>query len=107
MAEIALADGATTEQVVQEPRSKNTWENATESLAIMKERGWKTALIVTSPYHTFRACAIFHKQQADVRCIAAPLRTEASHTLYERMMDLRSVVREYGAIVYFYLKHYI
>lgn len=107
MAAAAVQDGAAPAQVIQEPRSKNTWENATDSLAIMAENNWKTALVVTSPYHTWRACHIFRKQRADVHCIAAPLRTSASHTVHERLMDFRSVVREYGAIVYFFLKHYI
>lgn len=107
MAEIAFQEGATAEQVIQEPASKDTWENATNSLSIMKAHGWTTALVVTSPYHTWRACMIFQKQSADVRCIPAPLRTERSHTVYERLMDTRSVVREYGAIVYFFFKHYI
>ena len=105
MAEAAIADGALSTAVIQEPESRDTWENATNSLAIMKTNGWKTAIVVTSPYHTWRACHIFRKQQADVRCVAAPMRTEASHTPYERLMDFRSVVREYGAIVYFFLKH--
>jgi len=107
MAEIAYSKGANQPQVILEPTSKNTWENATNSLAIAKANGWKTALVVTSPYHTWRACMIFKKQMADVHCIAAPLRTERSHTAYERLMDTRSVLREYGAIVYFFLKHYI
>lgn len=107
MSEYARHIGATPQQLVEEPNSKNTWENATNSLSIMKERGWKTALVVTSPYHTWRSCMFFKKQQADVHCVAAPLRTERSHTAYERLMDTRSVVREYGAIVYFFLRHYI
>jgi len=107
MADIAYANGATTEQVILEPAAKDTWENAEKSLAIMKSQGWETALVVTSPYHTWRACAIFRKQKADVRCISAPLRTNKSHTPYERLMDMRSVIREYGAIVYFFLKRYI
>jgi uncharacterized SAM-binding protein YcdF (DUF218 family) len=107
MAEIAYSKGATEKQVIQEPTSKNTWENATNSLEIVRKNAWKTVLVVSSPYHTWRACMIFKKQQADVHCIAAPLRTERSHSIYERLMDTRSVVREYGAIVYFFLRHYI
>lgn len=107
MATQAEQDGVPATAVLQEPRSKNTWENASLSLALMKEQGWKTALVVTSPYHTWRACHIFRKQNANIHCIAAPLRTNASHTIYERLMDFRSVVREYGAIVYFYFRHYI
>ena len=105
MKAVAVTDGAPANIVIPEPQSKDTWENATDSLAIMKAGGWTSALVVTSPYHTWRACHIFRKQHANVHCIAAPLRTAASHTVYERLMDFRSVVREYGAIVYFFMKH--
>lgn len=107
MAQDALDTGAPTELVVQEDQSKNTWENAVNSMAIMGQNGWKTALVVTSPYHTYRSCAIFRKLGATVRCIAAPMRTAASNSVYEHIMDFRSVIREYGALVLFSFRSYI
>lgn len=94
-------------QLIAEQHSKNTWDNANESLAIMAEHDWHSALVVTSPYHTLRSCTIFRRLQADVRCIDAPLTLIPTNTVYERLTDFRSVVREYGAIIYFLLKHYL
>ncbi|MEK7537537.1 MAG: YdcF family protein [Patescibacteria group bacterium] len=100
MKPFAVSRGIAPAQIIAEDQSKNTWENAVNSLAVMQRNGWQSALVVTSSYHTLRACAIFRKLQADVRCIAAPLNTIPTDTVYERLTDFRSVVREYGALVY-------
>lgn len=96
----AMSLGLSGDQIVEEGRSINTWQNATNSIDIMKRNSWTSALVVTSPYHTLRACTMFRKQHASVRCIAASLNTIPTDTVYERLTDLRSVVREYGALVY-------
>ncbi len=96
--------GGSLDAMVAEAKSKDTFENAKYSLAIMQARGWRTALIVTSPYHTWRACRIFRKQGADVRCVVAPFSLLPQHSVYEHLTDTRSVVREYGAIVYNWMK---
>lgn len=103
----AMSLGLSGDQIVEENRSINTWENAVNSLDIMSRNEWQTALVVTSPYHTLRACAIFHKLKATTSCIGAPLNIISTDTVYERLTDFRSVAREYGAIVYFVLKHYL
>lgn len=100
MKPFAVSRGIAPAQVIEEDQSKNTWENAVNSLAVMQRNGWQSALVVTSSYHTLRACTIFRKLQADVRCIAAPLSIIPTDTVYERLTDFRSVVREYGAMVY-------
>ncbi len=103
----AISIGLPSEQIVVENRSINTWENAVNALDIMKRNNWESALVVTSPYHTLRACTIFHKLRAEVKCIAAPLSLIPTDSVYERLTDFRSVIREYGAIVYFVFKHYL
>lgn len=103
----ALGIGARADQLIEENQSTDTWENANNSLAIMRRNDWHSAVVVTSSYHTLRSCTIFHKLKATVRCVAAPLSMIPTNTVYERLMDFRSVVREYGAIVYFVLKHYL
>ncbi len=99
MAPYAVSRGVDAAQIIQEDQSKNTWENAVNSLAIMQRNGWQSALVVTSSYHTLRACTIFRKLRADVRCLATPLSTIPTNTVYERLTDFRSVAREYGALV--------
>lgn len=103
----ALTQGADTDVVLEETQSTSTRENAEFSLAFMEQSSWQNATVVTSSYHTYRACAVFRKLQGNVRCIAAPLTTIPTDSFSERWSDFRSVVREYGAIVYYKLKGYI
>lgn len=103
----AMQLGVPSDSIVKESSSKNTWENAVNALEIMRRNEWDDALVVTSSYHTLRACMIFRKLKATVRCVAAPLSTIPTDTIYERLTDFRSVAREYGAIVYFVFLHYL
>lgn len=107
MKEYALEQGELSRDVILEARSVDTRANAEFSLAIMAKRNWRTALVVTSPYHTWRACRIFRKLQADVRCIVAPFSLVHMDTVFERLVNLRSVVREYGAIIYGWYRGYL
>ena len=104
MVAYALRQGHSAATIIAEEHSRDTYENAKFSLMIMRDQGWKTVLVVTSPYHTWRACRIFHAQQADVHCVAAPFSLYPPRTFAERLMDTKSVVREYGAVVYNWLK---
>ena len=45
--------------IVEEPQSRNTRENATESAKIVAARGWKKLLLVTSAAHRPRAQGCF------------------------------------------------
>ncbi|WP_010631724.1 YdcF family protein [Sporolactobacillus vineae] len=55
MAGLAEASGVAAEHVHRETRSANTYENIANSVQMMKDNGWKSALIVTSPWHLRRA----------------------------------------------------
>lgn len=51
--------GIARERIVLEDRSFNTRENALFTMAIVKERGWKSLLVVTSAMHMKRAMGCF------------------------------------------------
>lgn len=104
MADFASALGLPNNVILEERISKNTFQNAIFSLDLMKENGWRTAIVVTSPYHTWRACQIFRKQKADVHCVAAPYSLFPANSFLDHLNDTISVVREYGAIVYNWVK---
>ena len=55
----ALSQGIPESSILLENRSLSTFENAKYSLKIMQDQGYKSAIIVTSPYHTRRASIIF------------------------------------------------
>lgn len=46
-------------QIVEEPKSRNTRENAAECAKIVADRGWKKLLLVTSAAHMPRALGCF------------------------------------------------
>lgn len=100
----AYAQGISPAVMIAETESKDTVGNAKYSLAIMNNHQWRTAIVVTSPYHTWRTCLIFRHQGGDVRCESAPYDLLPQHSVYERLTDTRSVVREYGAIVYNWIR---
>lgn len=104
LSEYAQKEGLAQDKILKESKSRNTYENAIFSQEIMKEKNWQSALVVTSDYHTKRACQIFRKLKMSVKCLAAPV---AQDNVYERYEYFRSIVREYGATVYYWLKGYI
>lgn len=102
--EYALEKGALENKIIKESKSKDTYENALFSQETMKQKSWQTALVVTSDYHTKRACKIFRKLKMDIKCIAAAVPQDKSYQKYDYF---RAILRDYGATVYYWLKGYI
>lgn len=108
LADEAIRLGADPEKIFLESRSRDTYENARLSLDIVREKEWEFIVIVTSEYHTWRACRVFRKQfSGEVRCVPASSRDATSDSLMERIGRFRGIVREYGAIVYYWAKGYL
>jgi uncharacterized SAM-binding protein YcdF (DUF218 family) len=59
MAELARSRGVSASAIVLEPQAQNTYQNAFNSVEIMKQRGWKSAIVVSSIAHLRRANYIF------------------------------------------------
>jgi uncharacterized SAM-binding protein YcdF (DUF218 family) len=55
MRRLAIKAGVPENAIVLEDQSRSTEENLANAHAIMRARGWRTALIVTAPYHLLRA----------------------------------------------------
>ncbi len=65
-ASLYLRLGVPADRVVLERESRNTRENAERSALVVRERGWKTLLLVTSAMHMPRAAAAFRKAGLEV-----------------------------------------
>ncbi len=59
MRTLALQAGVPDRTIVVEDRSRNTFENALHTGKIMRERRWRTALVVTDAFHMPRALMVF------------------------------------------------
>ncbi|MGB9858618.1 MAG: YdcF family protein, partial [Moorellaceae bacterium] len=51
--------GVPPQDIVLERRASSTYENAVYTLEILKQKGWRSAIVVTSPYHLRRTRFIF------------------------------------------------
>lgn len=54
MAVLMQSMGIPATQIIEEMRAKNTYQNILNSVNIMQQRGWKSAIAVTSPNHLKR-----------------------------------------------------
>ena len=79
---LVLAEmGVAREQVWLESDSLNTWQNATQSAAVLRAHGIGRILLVTEAFHIRRSVWCFEKQGLQV--IAAPCE-QAHRGLYGR-----------------------
>lgn len=69
--------GIDSDRVVLEDRSRNTYENAVYSSEIVRERGWKSVLVVTSAFHMPRASGCFRAVRLDVDTLPVDFRSYA------------------------------
>jgi uncharacterized SAM-binding protein YcdF (DUF218 family) len=58
LTEALESEGVPPDAIIQESRALNTIQNMTYSQAIMREHGWKSAILVTEPFHIKRATLI-------------------------------------------------
>lgn len=61
MARLAVSHGVPGERIIREPIAANTFENAVFSAAVMAERGWEHAVVVTDRFHLPRALYVFRR----------------------------------------------
>ncbi len=106
MAGYAIERGLASDDIILEEHSTSTRENAEESLKLMAAQELDSAIVVTSTYHSWRACKIFRKLALEIQCAASTIHA-ANEGLYDRLVNFRSVIREYGAIVLYAFRRYL
>jgi len=59
MKELALKQGLNSENILVEDKGKSTFQSVLESIRIIREHNWTNAIVVSDPYHLFRALLVF------------------------------------------------
>lgn len=72
MARAAQAQGVPPSAIFLEPHASDTIQNACFSARLMKQHGWSSAEVVSSPSHLPRAGLVFSKTPIQWRAHAAP-----------------------------------
>ncbi|MGF3072097.1 YdcF family protein [Facklamia sp. P13069] len=101
--------GLSEDQVIGELEATSTWTNATNSIAIMEEREWQTALVVTTDYHTRRTRLAFERasrgKDMHFYYVSAYLKNaQGEEVLYQ---DSRQALRIMASEVYKYIGYYL
>lgn len=106
MAQYAAAIGLPETAIIRERVSTSTRENAQQTMAILAAKKLTTAIVVTSTYHSWRACKVFRYLKASVQCVSTTVHPPGEG-LADRLNNLTSVIREYVAIGYYIIRQYI
>jgi uncharacterized SAM-binding protein YcdF (DUF218 family) len=95
----ALAAGLSAERILVDDRAQSTADNAVGSAALMKDRRLRSAILLTSPYHTRRAAVVFSRvfgrQGLAVRVLAVDDRHFRVERWWTREFERRLVIGEY------------
>lgn len=109
MRDLAVSLGVRPSAIVLEAEAGNTYEYVVRTHAILKERRWRRILLVSSPYHMQRAMRVWAKQAPDIEVVPTPVAASQfyTHGRGATLEQIRGVVREYLAIVYYKAKGWL
>jgi len=101
MRSVALQQGVPPAAIVLEQRSTDTHENVQFVDQILRDHGWRSVLLVSSPYHMRRALLVWQKVAPEVRVIPTPpLKSQFfDHSRGASLEQVRAIAHEYLALV--------
>jgi uncharacterized SAM-binding protein YcdF (DUF218 family) len=106
MKEQAISLGVPKKAILLEDKSRTTEEDAIFTKEIMDKYGYKSCILVTSPYHSRRATEIFRKVMGDkITVLSAPSDKSwfSFDEWWKRSRDMRYVFSEYSKFIYHWL----
>ena len=104
MAKLLEQLGVKENYILQDDQAQNTLQNAANVIAIGRKLGWKSVIVLTSDFHTSRACTFFRRAGAPpVICRAADRSTVSQSSPLRRWQSTKVVLREYVANYYYWL----
>ena len=103
--ELLLQHGVPPGAILHDRRPKTTLDEARLFADHARERGWRSALVVTDPYHTRRAIGMFRRMLRrrgpvlDVRSVSAGFGVTTNHDWWTSREGCAFVLSEYAALV--------
>ncbi|MBI3968920.1 MAG: YdcF family protein [Chloroflexi bacterium] len=101
---LALAYGVPESAIVLEKESASTYEYVTNVNRILRQRGWRSILLVTSPYHMRRAMWTWQKAAPEVAVTAAPIPYSQfyDHGIGASSEQIGGIAHEYLSLVVYW-----
>ena len=109
MRDLAVSRGVPASAVILETRASNTYENVVEVRRLLQEQGWRTILLVSSPYHMRRAVLTWRSVAPGVSVVAVPVEKSEfyAHDRGASLEQIDGIVREYVAIAVYWWRGWI
>ena len=109
MKSLAMANGVPASAITLETQAVNTRDNVVQSEQILHERGWRSILLVSSPYHMRRALLTWRRAAPDIEVTPTPVPQSQfyAHGRGASLEQIRGLVQEYAAIVYYWWNGWI
>ncbi|MFN3408575.1 MAG: YdcF family protein [Limisphaerales bacterium] len=93
--------------ILVEDRSTSTRENAAFSVPLLREHGCRSALVVTSWYHSRRGLACFRRAEPDIQFHSCPAGQGSLRLLWESPYERGRVALEWGKLGWYWVVHWI
>lgn len=105
MSRQAISLGVAEDHILVERKSHTTFENARNSWEMMQAQGFKSAIVVTSAYHTKRASIIFAQffPRPDLTICSVPYDLSTSDNWLKDRNIAMAVIIEYLKLAWHYL----
>lgn len=88
MARVARRAGVPADALVLEPRATSTLTSAGYVAALARERGWRSVIVVSEPYHLLRAGWMFRDQGLEVQVACAAWGLEPYWRVYQTLREV-------------------
>ncbi len=109
MSEIARTAGVPERALILEEDSRNTHENLQYVQRILDAHRWKTAIVVSSPYHMRRVALVSNRCCSGTTLLYAPADPDGLcqfRSILHRFRQARAVYREYAGLGWYWLRGY-
>ena len=109
----AIESGLSSDQIIIDPTSRNTHENAVNTAALVRERGYDKILLITSAFHMWRAEAAFNKQGLFPEVYPVDFRTSDTITVFSflpsvgALSGITGIIHELVGLAVYRLQGYI
>jgi len=104
-----IEHGVPDNMLVFDAISRNSWEEAVNTLRLMRERNWRRVLVVSDPPHLRRLAwtwgKVFEDSGKEYRLIAAPLEGWDPGRWWQNDYSARYVVMEINKLAYYHVAH--
>jgi uncharacterized SAM-binding protein YcdF (DUF218 family) len=109
MGALAVSFGVPPEDIILEKKAATTYQNVIFTSRIIEEKTWRTALIVTAPYHMRRVRMVYATNFPDINAVSTPVEPCSffGNKKEIRLRQIRALIHEIAAIADYKYKGYI